>query len=147
MAAKKTEALEGKMEQFKIGLEKFSTMGERFSYMENRMENRFRRVEEMLKRLLEMQKNTSLVVPMANPNQDLTRILLAESKGKEIGQEEFDEGSFFHQEPPLVAPIRGGSGFLDEGITEMKSFGGDSRAADHYKRHFGQGEPLIGGGG
>ncbi|KAH0436600.1 hypothetical protein IEQ34_026382 [Dendrobium chrysotoxum] len=107
MAAKKMEALEGEMEQFKTGLEKFSTMGERFSYMENRMENRFRRVE-MLRRLLEMQTNTSLVAPTANPNQDLTEIPLAESKGKEIEQEEFDEGSFFHQEPPPVAPIRGG---------------------------------------
>ncbi|KAH0451921.1 hypothetical protein IEQ34_019220 [Dendrobium chrysotoxum] len=93
---KKMEALEGEMEQFKTGVEKFSTMKERFSYMENRMENRFRRVEEMLRRLLEMKTKTSRVVLMANPNQDLTEIPLAESKEKEIRQEEFDEGSFFH---------------------------------------------------
>ncbi|KAL0906841.1 hypothetical protein M5K25_025367 [Dendrobium thyrsiflorum] len=80
-------------------------------------------------------------------NQDLTGILLAESKGREIGQEEFDEGSFFHQEPPPMALIRGGSGCLDERTTKMKSFGGGSRAADHYERHCGKGEPLIGEGG
>ncbi|PKU66750.1 hypothetical protein MA16_Dca014169 [Dendrobium catenatum] len=101
----------------------------------------------MLRRLLEMQTNTSLAFPMANPNQDLIGIHSAESKGKEIRQEKSDEGSFFHQEPPLVAPIRGGSGFLDKKTTKMKSFGGDSRAADHYKRQFGQGEPLIEEGG
>ncbi|KAL0903225.1 hypothetical protein M5K25_027586 [Dendrobium thyrsiflorum] len=104
-------------------------------------------MEEMLRRLLEMQTKTSLVVPMANHNQDLTGILLAESTGREIGQEEFDEGSFFHQEPPHIALIRGGSGCLDEGTTKMKSFGGGSRAVDHNERHCGQGEPLIREGG
>ncbi|KAH0457669.1 hypothetical protein IEQ34_012984 [Dendrobium chrysotoxum] len=101
-------------------------------------------MEEMLRRLLEMQTKPSRVVPMANPNQDLTGISLAESKGKEIKQEEFDEGSFFHQEPPPVALIRGGSGFLHEGTTKIKSFGGGGRAANHYERHFGQEKPLIG---
>ncbi|KAL0928511.1 hypothetical protein M5K25_000395 [Dendrobium thyrsiflorum] len=104
-------------------------------------------MEEMLRRLLEMQTKTSLVVPMANLNQDLTGIPLAESKGREIGQEEFDEGSFFHQKTPPMALIRSGSGCLDERTTKMKSFGGGSRAADHYERHCGQGEPLIGEGG
>ncbi|KAH0460167.1 hypothetical protein IEQ34_010830 [Dendrobium chrysotoxum] len=111
------------------------------------MENRFRRVEEMLRRLLEMQTKTLLGVPMANPNQNLTEIPLADSKGNEIGQEEFDEGSFFHQEPSLGAPIRGGSIFLDERTTKRKSFGRGGRAVDHYERHFGQGEWAIGGGG
>ncbi|KAH0450289.1 hypothetical protein IEQ34_020981 [Dendrobium chrysotoxum] len=63
-------------------------------------------MEEMLRRLLEMQTKVLLVVPFANLKQDLTGIPLVESKGKEIGQEEFDEGSFFHQEPPPGALIR-----------------------------------------
>ncbi|KAH0465658.1 hypothetical protein IEQ34_005761 [Dendrobium chrysotoxum] len=147
MSVKKMEALEGEMEQFKTSLEKFSTMGERFSYMKNRMENRFKRVEEMLRRILEMKTNTSLVVPMANPNQDLIGIPLAESKGKEIGQEEFDEGSFFHQEPPPVALIRGGSGFLDGGTTERAFRGEGGGVADPYERSFGQGKWTTEGGG
>ncbi|KAL0918268.1 hypothetical protein M5K25_010267 [Dendrobium thyrsiflorum] len=141
------EALEGKMEQFKTSVEKFSTIKERFSYMENNIENRFRRVEEMLRRLLDMQTKTSPVVPMANPNQDLTEIPLVESKGKEIEQEEFNERSFFHHESPPGAPISGGLGFLDEGTTKEKSSGGGGRATDHYKRHFRQEEWAIGEGG
>ncbi|KAL0924919.1 hypothetical protein M5K25_005779 [Dendrobium thyrsiflorum] len=104
-------------------------------------------MEEMLRRLFEMQTKTSLVVPMPNPNQDLIEIPLAESKGKEIDQEEFDEGSFFHQDPPPRALISGGLGFLDDGTTKEKSFGGGGKAADHYERHFGQGESAIGEGG
>ncbi|KAH0460331.1 hypothetical protein IEQ34_010994 [Dendrobium chrysotoxum] len=104
------------------------------SFMETRMENRFDNMEDMMRKLiemrlkastsfpsaepkrkeileemimklLEMQSKTSLVVQMANSNQDLTKIPLAESKGKEIGRDEFNEESFFHQEPPPRATI------------------------------------------
>ncbi|KAH0470102.1 hypothetical protein IEQ34_001660 [Dendrobium chrysotoxum] len=101
----------------------------------------------MMRKHLEMQSKTPLVVPMANPNQDLTGIPLTESKRKEIGQEEFNEESFFHQEPPTEALIRGGSGFLDEGTARRKFFGGGRRVADHYGRHFGQGKWAIREGG
>ncbi|PKU74577.1 hypothetical protein MA16_Dca003780 [Dendrobium catenatum] len=96
----------------------------------------------MLRRLLEMQTKTSRVVPMANPNQDLTGIPLAEAK-----KEEFDKGRFFHQQSPPIAPIKSGSVSLDEGTTKMKIFSGGDRVADHYERYFGQGEPVIREGG
>ncbi|KAH0466897.1 hypothetical protein IEQ34_004135 [Dendrobium chrysotoxum] len=64
--------------------------------MENQMESRFGELEEMMRKLMEIQFKTPLAVPIANPNQDLTGIPLAESKRKEIKREEFDEESFFH---------------------------------------------------
>ncbi|KAH0449985.1 hypothetical protein IEQ34_020677 [Dendrobium chrysotoxum] len=45
-------------------------------------------------------------------------------KGKEIEYEEVDEESFFHQESPPGALIKGGSGFPYEGTTRRKFFGG-----------------------
>ncbi|PKU76999.1 hypothetical protein MA16_Dca001605 [Dendrobium catenatum] len=68
---------------------------------------------------------------MANPNQDLTGIPLAEAK------QEFDKGNFFHQVPPPIALIKSGSGSLDEGTTKMNFFGGGGSAADHYERWWG----------
>ncbi|KAH0465138.1 hypothetical protein IEQ34_005241 [Dendrobium chrysotoxum] len=66
---------------------------QRISTMENQMESRFERLEEMMRKLIEMQSKTPLTVPIANPNQDLIRIPLVESKGKKSGQE-FNEESF-----------------------------------------------------
>ncbi|KAH0461384.1 hypothetical protein IEQ34_008959 [Dendrobium chrysotoxum] len=93
----------------------------------------------MLRRLLKMQTKTSRVVPMVNPNQDLTGIPLAELKGKEIRQEEFDNGSFFHQEPPPRASIRGGIGLSDGGTAGRAFHGEGGGVADPYGRSFGEG--------
>ncbi|KAH0451569.1 hypothetical protein IEQ34_018868 [Dendrobium chrysotoxum] len=155
MADKKVDELEERLEveiiQMKSEISYLQTqvsyLKKDISVIHEKFDSKFSIMEEMLRRLLEMQTKTSRVVPMANPNQDLIGIPLAESKRKEIRQEEFDEGSFFHQEPPPIAPTRGGSGFLDEGTTKIKSFGGGGRVADHYERHFGQGKPLIREGG
>ncbi|KAH0459130.1 hypothetical protein IEQ34_011944 [Dendrobium chrysotoxum] len=107
------------------------------------MENRFGGLEEKIRKLLDMQSKTPPAVLMANLNQDLTGIPLAESKGKEIGREEFNDENFFHQEPSPGTPIRGRSGFPNEGTVMREFFGGDSRMVDHYERHLGQGEwPL-----
>ncbi|KAH0468957.1 hypothetical protein IEQ34_002189 [Dendrobium chrysotoxum] len=63
-------------------------------------------LEEMMRKLMEMRSKTPPTVPIVNPNQNLIRIPLAESKGKEIGRKEFDEKSSFHQEPSSRAPRR-----------------------------------------
>ncbi|KAL0922733.1 hypothetical protein M5K25_006746 [Dendrobium thyrsiflorum] len=47
-------------------------------------ENDVEIMEEMLRKLMEMQFKTPLTGPIAKPNQDLTKIPLAESKGREI---------------------------------------------------------------
>ncbi|KAL0905641.1 hypothetical protein M5K25_024077 [Dendrobium thyrsiflorum] len=54
------------------------------------MENRLGMVE-MLRKLMEMQFETLPTVPIVKPNQDLTGILLDESKGKEIGRSSIRE--------------------------------------------------------
>ncbi|KAH0451642.1 hypothetical protein IEQ34_018941 [Dendrobium chrysotoxum] len=100
------------------------------------MESRFGRLKELMRKLMEMQSKTPLAIPITNPNQDLTRFPLAESKRKEIGQEEFDEESFFHQEPPPRALIRAGSRFLNGGTARRKFYGGGGEVVDHYGRHF-----------
>ncbi|KAH0452770.1 hypothetical protein IEQ34_017094 [Dendrobium chrysotoxum] len=74
---------------------------------------------------------------MANVNQDLIGIPLAKSRGKEIERKEFNEKSFFHQDPPLGAPIRGGSGLTNEGTTMRDCFGKGDKVANHYGRYFG----------
>ncbi|KAH0467521.1 hypothetical protein IEQ34_004759 [Dendrobium chrysotoxum] len=79
--------------------EKFSTIEGRFLAMENRMKRRFGGLEEMMRKLMEMQSKTPLAVPITNPNQDLIEIPFVEFKRKEIRGEEFDEKSFFQQEP------------------------------------------------
>ncbi|KAL0913627.1 hypothetical protein M5K25_017105 [Dendrobium thyrsiflorum] len=48
------------------------------------MKNRLGRLEEMMRKLMEMQSKYPLAVLIANPNQILTGIPLAESKGKGI---------------------------------------------------------------
>ncbi|KAH0450591.1 hypothetical protein IEQ34_021283 [Dendrobium chrysotoxum] len=106
--SKKIDVLKGKMEQSK------SDMEEKFLTMENRMESPFGGIEEVLRKLMNMQSKTPPVVPITDPNQDLIGIPLAKSKGKEIGRKGFNEESFFHQEPPPRAPIKGGSGFPEE---------------------------------
>ncbi|KAL0910135.1 hypothetical protein M5K25_021077 [Dendrobium thyrsiflorum] len=114
MTSKRVDALEGKMEQFKSRMKgKFSTM-----------ENQLRGMEEIMRKLLDMQSKTLPMVLMVNSNQNLTGILLAGSKGKDIEREEFNKESFFHQEPSLGASIWGG-------------------VAEHYGRHFEQGKWLI----
>ncbi|KAH0464267.1 hypothetical protein IEQ34_007053 [Dendrobium chrysotoxum] len=85
------------------------------------MESRFERLEGMKRKLVEMQSKISPMVPIANHKQDLIEIPLAESKGKEIGREEFDEESFFHQELPPRTLIRGKSMFLD-GVQQGENF-------------------------
>ncbi|KAH0434366.1 hypothetical protein IEQ34_026840 [Dendrobium chrysotoxum] len=94
MAAKKVDALEWEVEQIKSGKE------ERFSTLENQMESRLGGIEKMIKKLMEMQSKAPTAAPIANPQHNLTGVPLTESKGKEIGHEEFDEAIFFHQEPP-----------------------------------------------
>ncbi|KAH0453966.1 hypothetical protein IEQ34_018290 [Dendrobium chrysotoxum] len=64
---------------------------------------------------MEMQSKTPLVVPIANPNQDLIGIPLVESKREEKEREEFGEKSSFHQEPPPRVPRREEKGFSDGG--------------------------------
>ncbi|KAH0460819.1 hypothetical protein IEQ34_008394 [Dendrobium chrysotoxum] len=86
----------------------------------------------MMRKLMEMQSKTPLAVPIANPNQDLTKIPLIKSKGKEIGRKEFDEESFFHQEPPPRAMIKGRSGFSERG----QQGGYFVVEVDYYRRHF-----------
>ncbi|KAH0470528.1 hypothetical protein IEQ34_000251 [Dendrobium chrysotoxum] len=121
MTSNRVDALEGKLEQFKSHVkEKVSTMERRLSSIENQLGG----MEEMMRKLLKMQSKTSPMVPMTNSNQDLTWILLVKSKGKEIGREEFNEESFFHQGPPPGAPIRGKSRFQDEGTTMREFFSG-----------------------
>ncbi|KAH0457875.1 hypothetical protein IEQ34_013190 [Dendrobium chrysotoxum] len=95
-------------------------------------------LEEMMRKLMEKRSKTPLTVPITNPNQDLTWIPLAKSKGKEIGRKGFDEESFVDQEPPPKAPIKGGSGFPEGGTAIMELCGGYGGVADHYERHFGQ---------
>ncbi|KAH0467767.1 hypothetical protein IEQ34_002800 [Dendrobium chrysotoxum] len=115
--------------------------------MENRMESRFEGMEEMMRKLIEIQSKTPPAVPIANPHHDLTGILLAESKWKDIGREEFDEESSFHQKSPPRAPIRGGIRVLDGGITGREFYGGGGRVTNHYERPFGHGQWTIGEGG
>ncbi|KAH0460244.1 hypothetical protein IEQ34_010907 [Dendrobium chrysotoxum] len=91
----------------------------------------------MMRKLMEIQSKTQLAILITNPNQDLTGIPLAESKGKVIEQEEFDDKSFFHQEIPPRALIRGGIGFADGGTTRREFCGGGGWVADHYGRPFG----------
>ncbi|KAH0465382.1 hypothetical protein IEQ34_005485 [Dendrobium chrysotoxum] len=93
----------------------------------------------MMRKLVKMQSKNPLAVSIANPNQDLTEIPLAKSKGNEIGRKEFDEESFFYQEPPPRAPARGGSEFPDGGTARREFYGGGSGTSDNYGRHFGQG--------
>ncbi|KAH0464601.1 hypothetical protein IEQ34_007387 [Dendrobium chrysotoxum] len=83
--------------------------------MENRMKSRFGGIEKMIKKLMEMQPQAPPLVPIANPNHNLTWGPLAKSNGKEIEREEFDKESSFHQEPPPRAPIRGGIEFSEGG--------------------------------
>ncbi|KAH0453936.1 hypothetical protein IEQ34_018260 [Dendrobium chrysotoxum] len=71
------------------------------------MESRFGGMKEMMRKLIEIQSKTPPAVSSANPHHDLIEIPLAESKGKKIVLEEFDEENSFHQEPPPRAPIRG----------------------------------------
>ncbi|KAL0914744.1 hypothetical protein M5K25_015120 [Dendrobium thyrsiflorum] len=77
--------------------------------MENRIESQFGGLGEMMRKLMEMQSKTPLAISIANHNQDLTEIPFVESKGKEIEQEEFNKESFYHQDPPPRALIRGKS--------------------------------------
>ncbi|KAH0453927.1 hypothetical protein IEQ34_018251 [Dendrobium chrysotoxum] len=109
-----------------------------------RMESRFGRIQEMLRRLMKLQSKTPSVVPITNPNQDLTGILLAEYKEKEIRRKGYDEESFIHQEPPPRASIKGGSRFPKEEIARRELCGG---VVNHYGRHFGQEEWPTGDGG
>ncbi|KAI0497768.1 hypothetical protein KFK09_021003 [Dendrobium nobile] len=74
-------------------------------------------LEKMMKKLMDMQSKIPPTVPIANLNQDLIGIPLAESKRKEIEREEFGEKSFFHQEPPLRAARMGEIGFSNEETT------------------------------
>ncbi|KAH0463750.1 hypothetical protein IEQ34_006536 [Dendrobium chrysotoxum] len=143
MARKKVEALKGKIKQIKSRMEKkFLTIKGRFLAMENWMESRFEELEEMMRKLMEMQSKTPQAVPISNPNQDLTVIPMAKSKGKEIGREEFDKESFYHQEPPPRAPIRDSYGGTAR--REFLSRGGGM--ANHYGRHFGLEDWATGDG-
>ncbi|KAH0455581.1 hypothetical protein IEQ34_015613 [Dendrobium chrysotoxum] len=107
------------------------------------MENRFGGLEEMMRKLLEMQSKTPPTVPMANPNQELIRIPLVESKRKEIRWEGVRRGEFLSSKATSWGSDKGGSRFLDEGTIRRKFFGGGGRVADHYGRHFRQGEWAI----
>ncbi|KAL0903410.1 hypothetical protein M5K25_027789 [Dendrobium thyrsiflorum] len=64
-------------------------MEEMFSTLDKRFGGR----KEMMRMLIEMQSKTPPTVLIVNPNNDLIRIYLAESKGKEIRREEFEEDS------------------------------------------------------
>ncbi|KAH0457679.1 hypothetical protein IEQ34_012994 [Dendrobium chrysotoxum] len=86
-------------------------------------------------------------IPIASPNQDLIGIPLAESKGKEIGREEFDEKSSFHQEPPPRTPRRRERGFSDGGTAGREFYCESDGVVGHYGRLFGHGEWTIREGG
>ncbi|KAH0457545.1 hypothetical protein IEQ34_012860 [Dendrobium chrysotoxum] len=94
----------------------------------------------MMRKLIEMRSKTPPTVPIAIPNQDLIGIPLVETKGKEIGREEFDEESSLHQEPPPRAPIRGRIVFPDGGTARMEFRDRGGGVIDQYGRYFGQGE-------
>ncbi|PKU59082.1 hypothetical protein MA16_Dca027936 [Dendrobium catenatum] len=122
MAAKKVDALQGELEKTKSWMEeKFSAIKGRISTMKNQMESRFRRLEQMMRKLVEMQSKTPLAVLIADPNQDLIRIPLAESKGKEIGREEFEEGRRSHEEThdPAASKPHGKSKDLISGFDSL----------------------------
>ncbi|KAL0914033.1 hypothetical protein M5K25_017531 [Dendrobium thyrsiflorum] len=109
-----------------------------------------------MRNLMEMRSKTPPMVPIANPNQDLIHTPLAESKAKEIGREEFNEKSSFHQElPPFFffffffsflfnqelpprTPIRGEIGFLDEGTARREFYCEGGGVINHYERFFRQ---------
>ncbi|KAL0912453.1 hypothetical protein M5K25_018426 [Dendrobium thyrsiflorum] len=134
---------------------KFSTMEERLSSIENRSKN----LEDMMKKMIEMQSKASLVIPraepkgneileemmkmliemrsktplmvlIANPNQDLIGIMLAESKRKEIGQEEFDKESSFHQEPPPRNLMRVDEDLNAESVSGERDLYDDSKSTE-----------------
>ncbi|KAL0924362.1 hypothetical protein M5K25_005179 [Dendrobium thyrsiflorum] len=90
----------------------------------------------MMRKLVEMRFKIPPTAPIANPNQYLIGIPLTESKRKEIGREEFDKVSSFHQKPPTMAPIKGGSRFTDRGTTRREFYGWGGRVTNHYMRHF-----------
>ncbi|KAH0454575.1 hypothetical protein IEQ34_016499 [Dendrobium chrysotoxum] len=94
-------------------------------------------MEKIMRKLMEMQSKTPPMVPIANPNQDLIGIPLDKFKGKEIGREEFDEKSSFHQKLPPRTPKRGEIGFSDEG-TAIREFYCGGGVINHYERFFGQ---------
>ncbi|KAL0909704.1 hypothetical protein M5K25_020595 [Dendrobium thyrsiflorum] len=71
-------------------------------------------------KLIEMQTKTPPTIPRANPQNDLTRIPLVESKVKEIVREEFDDENSFYQEPPPKTPIRDGIRVSDGGSRNPK---------------------------
>ncbi|KAH0459762.1 hypothetical protein IEQ34_012576 [Dendrobium chrysotoxum] len=100
----------------------------------------------MVRKLMEMRPKTPPTVPIANPNQDLIGIPLAESKGKEIGWEEFGEKSSFHQEPPPRTPKMGGIGFSDGGTIGREFYYGGGGVVEQYGKLFRQGEWTIGEG-
>ncbi|KAL0916122.1 hypothetical protein M5K25_013606 [Dendrobium thyrsiflorum] len=109
------------------------------------MENRFGGVEEMIRKLIEMKSKTPLMVLIANPNPELTRIPLAKSKRKEIEQKGFDEESFFYKEPLPRAPIRRGIG-VPNGGTAGRGFyggGGGDTSPRHQKLKFQSPQMIL----
>ncbi|PKU66684.1 hypothetical protein MA16_Dca022504 [Dendrobium catenatum] len=93
-------------------------------------------LEKMMRKLMEMRSKTLQAVPITI--QDLTEILLAKSKGKDIRHEKFDEENFFHQEPPFMAPIRRESELLDGGIAR-KGICGEGYGVANYIGLLGKG--------
>ncbi|KAL0915264.1 hypothetical protein M5K25_015667 [Dendrobium thyrsiflorum] len=99
------------------------------------MESQLGRLGEMIKKFMEMQSKAPSAIQIAKPQHDLTRVPLTESKGKEIGWEEFGEVSFFHQEPSPGAPRRGGFGFPNEGARRIESdLQATQKRRDQHKR-------------
>ncbi|KAH0459727.1 hypothetical protein IEQ34_012541 [Dendrobium chrysotoxum] len=120
---KKMDALEGEMEQLKVGVE------EKYVGVEGRLsaiENRFRNFEEMMKKMLETQSKAS------------TTILRGEPGGKEIQEDGGELEIVFHKGPPCGALLVGGWGY-SEGRTTR-------READPFGRLLGHGERWTGEG-
>ncbi|KAH0470131.1 hypothetical protein IEQ34_001689 [Dendrobium chrysotoxum] len=163
MARRRVESLEEKLEgevgQLRVDMrsmnERISAIEGRFGNLEDMMKKiiemqskasltiprvepmKKKFLEEMMRKLMEMRSKIPPTVPIANPNQDLIGIPLAESKRNEIRREEFDEKSSFHQVPPLRAPRRGEIGFLDGEIARKEFYCGGGGVVNYYGRLFG----------
>ncbi|KAH0437039.1 hypothetical protein IEQ34_026302 [Dendrobium chrysotoxum] len=131
-------AIEGRFENLEDMMKKIIEMQLKASPTIPRAEPMKKKfLEEMMRKLMEMRSKIPPTVPIANPNQDLIGIPLAESKRNEIGREEFDEKSSFHQVPPLRAPRRGEIGFSDGGIARREFYCGGGGVVNYYGRLFG----------
>ncbi|KAL0924610.1 hypothetical protein M5K25_005454 [Dendrobium thyrsiflorum] len=99
---KRISAMEGRFENFE-DMMKLEMQLKTSTAIRTAKSNGKEILEETMRKLMEMRCKTPPTVPIANLNQELIGISLAEYKGKEIGLKEFDEKSSLYQEPPSRA--------------------------------------------